>query len=252
MQLILEENGQTRRFKLKPGTLTVGSSNACTLTVASDDVADVHFELRISEEGVEVLPRKGVSTIKLGGVALKAPAKLAAGKKLQFGSAVMQVKVAPEASATPSVERKAGGAAGRPSPSKKSAPSKRASSPTRSGVKRQTRRKQEKSIPTWATLLLLLPLVAVGYKIFVSFGESTSKRAFDAKASYTRIEESLALGNFKLAAEELEKVDAQVGLEAEWITAFREQRSQLKQQNERSTRVLNLSLIHISEPTRPY
>ncbi|MGK0218549.1 MAG: hypothetical protein ACI9HE_002043, partial [Planctomycetota bacterium] len=68
MRLILEENGETRRFKLNQGTLTVGSGESCTLTVQSEDVADVHLEIRVDGEDVIVVPRKGVGPVKVGGI----------------------------------------------------------------------------------------------------------------------------------------------------------------------------------------
>ena len=43
-RLILEEDGQTRRFRLNEGKLTIGSGEAATLRCHSADVAEVHAE----------------------------------------------------------------------------------------------------------------------------------------------------------------------------------------------------------------
>lgn len=233
MQLILEENGQTRRFKLKPGTLTIGSSDSCTLTVASDDVADVHLELRVTDDLIEVTPRKGVASVKLGGVPIQATSKFTSGKKLQFGSAVLRIEGTTSAAsvarpdATPT---KAG-----------PGPKRSASTSTRPAVKRRSRRSQSKSIPTWAVFLLAIPLLALAYKTFVSFGEGTSERGFSAQASFKRIEDSMQVGDFKLAQSEFAKVDAQQGLDAEWVTAFETLRTRFKQQGETTARITDNS-----------
>ena len=92
MRLILEENGETRRFKLNQGTLTVGSGENCTLKVTSEDVADVHLELRVDGEDVVVIPRKGVGPVKVGGIGLKSERKIVPGQKVAFGSAILRIE----------------------------------------------------------------------------------------------------------------------------------------------------------------
>ena len=48
-RLIVEEGGKARRFKLNPGTLTIGSGESATLTLESSELAEVHAELEFDE-----------------------------------------------------------------------------------------------------------------------------------------------------------------------------------------------------------
>ena len=58
--LILEEGGNTRRFRLNQGKVTIGSGESCTLTIADDNVAEVHAELELLKDSATLRLKKGV------------------------------------------------------------------------------------------------------------------------------------------------------------------------------------------------
>ena len=210
MRLILEENGETRRFKLNQGTLTVGSGESCTLRVSSDDVADVHLEIRVEGEDVIVVPRKGVGPVKVGGIGLKSERKLALGQKVSFGSAVLRTEDE-QATAAKAAKAKAGAqksAGGRPA------------------VQRQSRRTKDKSLPTWAILLLAVPLVFLAFKTFTTLGEGTTERPFNELTSQLRLKTALAEGDYKTAETEFLKIDKQE-LTPEWSKVFSDLRKRM-------------------------
>ncbi len=240
MQLILEENGETRRFRLPNGTLTVGSAEACTLTVASEDVAEVHLELQIADGQVTVVPRKGVSPVKLGGAPMQESAELLPGMSVQFGSAKLSL-VDPEAGPAVSGKVTAAKRTARAGAARTKSRTSSAGSGGKATVRRRARAPQQKGLPTWAILAMAVPLLFVGYKMFVSFSESTGARAFSAKTSHARITEAIATGDYKTAESEFAKVDAQADLSADWLTSFRGLREKLKKQNAAGKRVTDNS-----------
>lgn len=210
MRLILEENGETRRFKLNQGTLTVGSGENCTLKVKSADVADVHLEIRVEGEDVVIVPRKGVGTVKVGGIALKSERKIVPGQKVAFGSAVLRTEDE-KAAAAKGVKAKARATKG---------------AAEGSNVQRRSRRTEDKSLPTWAILLLAIPLIFLAYKTFATLGEGDTVRPFNELSSQERLKTALAEGDFKTAEAEFVKIDQQE-LTAEWSGVFGELRKKL-------------------------
>ncbi|MEL6906813.1 MAG: FHA domain-containing protein, partial [Planctomycetota bacterium] len=58
--LTLTEGGASRRFKLTTGKATVGSGPDASLQLSSDDVAALHGEFEMTEEGLVLRTAKGV------------------------------------------------------------------------------------------------------------------------------------------------------------------------------------------------
>ena len=75
-RLILEEGGQRRAFRVNEGKLTIGSSESCTLTLASPDVAEIHAELEVHGEEITLRPRPGVTPPRVLGKAVSNPTRL--------------------------------------------------------------------------------------------------------------------------------------------------------------------------------
>lgn len=209
MRLILEENGETRRFKLNQGTLTVGSGESCTLTVQSEDVADVHLEIRVDGEDVIVVPRKGVGPVKVGGIGLKAERKIVPGQRVALGSAILRTE--DEKAVTAKAKSKAGVAK---------------AGAGKASVQSRSRRTEDKSLPTWAILLLAVPLIFLAYKTFTALGTGTTERPFNELTSQMRIETALAEGDYKTAELEFVKVDLHE-VTAEWDKVFSDLHKQL-------------------------
>jgi len=133
-KLIVEEGGRRRGFKVRPGKVTIGTAEGCTLRLESGDVAAEHAELELTESEAILRCRPGVQPPVQAGRPLGTEAKLANGVPVRLGSAVLTVElpgqpVSPAAvqapvSPVPPVQRTRGGAERRerPRPRKRSSP----------------------------------------------------------------------------------------------------------------------------------
>lgn len=92
-RLILEDGGQRRAFRVNPGKLTIGSGEGAALKLSSTDVAEVHAELVIGEDGSMVLhPRPGVLPPTVLGRPVKTPTRLPANGEFRIGEAVFRLE----------------------------------------------------------------------------------------------------------------------------------------------------------------
>ncbi|MEM8713692.1 MAG: FHA domain-containing protein, partial [Planctomycetota bacterium] len=91
-RLILEEDGATRRFNLSQGKLTFGSSDKATLTLASDEVAALHGQIEMGEEGAVVRVAKGVQPIRVGGRAVQGAHVMKGGQAVSIGGAKLTIE----------------------------------------------------------------------------------------------------------------------------------------------------------------
>ena len=91
-RLILEEGGATRRFKLSTGKLTFGSSDKATLTLVSDDVAAMHGQIEMGEDGAVLRIAKGVVAPTVGGRALQGRHVMREGQTIAIGGAKLSVE----------------------------------------------------------------------------------------------------------------------------------------------------------------
>ena len=85
-RLIVEVGGTTRRFKLGDGKLTLGSGESATLTLASEELAEVHAEIEVSGDQVTVRTRKGTLPPKVRGADAKGDVALKPGTAAAGGS----------------------------------------------------------------------------------------------------------------------------------------------------------------------
>jgi len=68
VRLYVQEAGKRRAFRMSEGVLTIGSSEEANLTLASKDVAAIHFELHRRGGRAKLVPRPGVQPPTVGGV----------------------------------------------------------------------------------------------------------------------------------------------------------------------------------------
>jgi len=142
-KLIVEEAGQRRQFKIGLGTLTVGSGEEARLKLSASDIAEVHLELDVREDGLLVRPRPGVQPPRLHGVSISGEKLLAPGQKLTLGGATLwlESEKAPARAST-------GGAA-----------------PRKESVVRARKRTIKKGPPTWAVASLVVTVGLVGLMV---------------------------------------------------------------------------------------
>lgn len=91
-QLILEEGGRRRRFRMSAGILTVGSGEGAKLRLASPQVADVHLELESDGQSVRMRPRPGVMPPRVAGVPVSGELVLTPGKPVELGAARLWIE----------------------------------------------------------------------------------------------------------------------------------------------------------------
>jgi hypothetical protein len=145
-QLILEEGGRRRRFRMSAGILTVGSGEGAKLRLSSPQIADVHLELESDGQAVRLRPRPGVLPPKVGGVPISTELVLTPGKAVEVGAARLWIEreatsdVRNEPAAAPSASRR------RPARARRAARAPRERSTGRPG-----------GIPTW--------LIVVGFAV---------------------------------------------------------------------------------------
>ncbi len=174
-RLILEEGGRTRRFKLSGGKLTFGSGEQATLSLESEDVAELHGQIEMTDEGAVLRVAKGVMPAQAGGRPIQGAHTMRAGQPVKVGSAQLTVEYddgegPPDARVAPVVR---GGAA-----------ATTASSAGRSArASRERPRSKTSGMPGWATALIALVLiVGLGAGIISSVGGS----GFDFDARWSR------------------------------------------------------------------
>lgn len=214
-RLILQEGDRTRRFKLNEGTLTIGSGASATVTVESEEIAEVHVELEFRDGRAMLRPRPGVAPVSVQGRKVQGEVALKPGVTARFGDVRVSIELEeaatpgksgtkPRAGAAGGVSRSAGGGGGA------------------SRVQR-TRRTTSggPSVPSWLIVVGVLAVAAGGYAMLDNFAADAGAREFDAKASQVRIEQKLASADFSGVLREFEeKIDVQEGLDPEWKALF--------------------------------
>ncbi len=185
-RLILEEGGATRRFKLSTGKLTFGSSDKATLTLTSDDVAAMHGQIEMGEDGAVLRIAKGVVAPKVGGRTLEGRHVMREGQVVAIGGAKLSV----EYDEGEGPGGGSSGAAAGPAPvARKGAASGARSGRTGGGrtVKRERPRAKRSGVPGWLVALLVLGgIVGVGYAILGSTADNMAGDVFNFDVRYNQ------------------------------------------------------------------
>ena len=210
-KLIVEAGGSTRRFKLGDGTLTLGSGEGATLTLASEELAEVHAEIEVSGDSVVLRTRKGTMPPKVRGVSAKGDVALKPGVKVSLGDVTLSL----EGSSSPATPKRPGaaGAAGVGSGS---------GSGTRARVERRRPVVHGQSLPSWLVVVIILAVVGVGFLIFRSSAEGLDEEAFSPVASETRLQERLGEADFRSGRIEIDKIKRHLNeLDPTWHAKFK-------------------------------
>lgn len=192
-KLIVEENGERRVFKLSRGILTIGSGAEARLRLASLDVAEIHLELELSETGILVRPRPGVTPAQVSGVAISHEKSLGFGRVIQIGSARVWV----EAEGVPAGSGPDVGRPGKRVLKPKTAPV------SRSVVKRG-RPRVEHGAPVWLITGGIITAVAVGLIVLkVMFDKSVTHEVAGLTATIAAIRNHIQLSQLDVAEEKV-------------------------------------------------
>ncbi|MEM1448041.1 MAG: FHA domain-containing protein [Planctomycetota bacterium] len=188
-RLILEEGGQTRRFKLSKGKLTFGSGESATLRLASEDVAELHGQIEMGPDGAVLRTAKGVMPATVNGRPANGALTMKSGQVVLVGSARLSIEYDEGEGPAPPPGLAAAAAAS-----------------TRSGdgarVNYRRRPTKESAIPTW--LLVAVILIAAGGGGLWLFRDTSTKMAgeeFDFQTRYSRYQREK--GEDKLGARQI-------------------------------------------------
>ena len=194
-RLILEEGGTTRRFKLSTGKLTFGSSDKATLTLTSDDVAAMHGQIEMGEDGAVLRIAKGVVAPKVGGRTLEGRHVMREGQVVAIGGAKLSVEYDEgEGPGGGSAGGSAGGSTGaavaaRPSASTRPSSGGRSRSGGRRTVERERPKAKSSGMPAWLVALLVLGGIGgVGYAIIGNTAKSMGSDVFNFDIHYGKFE----------------------------------------------------------------
>lgn len=199
-KLIVEVGGTTRRFKLGNGKLTLGSGQAATLTLDSEELAEVHAEIEISGDSVQLRSCKGTMPPSVRGASVKGDVKLAAGVRVTLGDVTLYLEGdAPEAGGPAPAPRRQGAAA--VSPRRQGA-----AGGSRARVQRTRPVARSQSLPSWLIVGIVLAVAGVGFLLVRSGAEGLDDEAFSEVASESRIQAKLAEADFRSARKEIDKV----------------------------------------------
>lgn len=219
-RLILDEGGNLRAFKLNNGRMTLGSGDSCTLQLVSDEVADVHAELRVEDGVVTLVPRKGVLPPQLLGQPVKQATRLAANAEFHIGGALLRIESEGAAAQAPAVQRSQGGATARPR-----------SGGSRPATVTRKRRTIKKGMPTWAVLALFAGGTAIaGFFAYKTWGSAT-KVVYDPAVSFQQAKQMYKEGSIAAAMFELKKIDQAKEVDASLRQQVEEFRTLVRKDN---------------------
>ena len=183
-KLVLEEGGKRREFRLGAGLLTVGSGEGARLRLESSQVADVHLEIDIREDGVTVRPRPGVLPPKVSGMPKTEPFEVEPGRPITVGDVRFWVEREEDAGAGPAVRKS-------------------------SARKVQRRQARKRGAPTWLIISGTLVVVVVAF-LFVkkAFEGQAELGAGSVLATLNAVEEHVEHGNLEIAERKLDGIPA--------------------------------------------
>lgn len=241
-RLIVEEGGQERRFKLNPGTLTIGSGQSATLTLEASELAEVHAELEFDGERAVLRVRPGVTPVTVHGRKVDGELKLKDGVTVAMGG--VQITFESESSKPVAAARASGARVARAGVTRPASRRRPASTPgrvatgggpRRSGQVEHKRRTVTRSVvPTWAVVAMILGAVGIGLIIFQKFAVSSAERGFSAMASQQRLDDMRKERDFLGMLSHLDEIQ-DAPKSAEWAKIFAGYRAEAIADQERAS-----------------
>jgi len=217
VQLIVEDGGERRGFKVGEGVLTVGTGADASLRLDAPDVAAVHADLEIRDGVATLRPRAGVLPPVIGGTPVAGAVELRHEEPVVIGGARLTVLypdgVGPSRAALPA---RLPGAAGGPAPGAgvpgRESPGRGAPGRAVRGAggaaqrARLRRRKNRGALVSLVVFAVVLALIA-GFVFFVGpkFMGTTAKE-FEPGARMGAARREATRGNYEAALAELDSI----------------------------------------------
>lgn len=213
-RLIVEQGGKRRSFRLNEGKLTIGSGEAATLTLGSEQLAEVHAELELRGGEAVLRLRPGVTPAVVQGRRRGSEIRLRHGVRVQLGDVELSVELEQAPTATPASGPPVTGARGRTA-------GRGRASVVQLRETRADRFRETRSMPSWLIVLLLLAGAGGVYLAMTKYSKDAREEGFAPHASQVTIEKKLAGAEFVGVLLELERVDEhRAELSPEWIELF--------------------------------
>lgn len=217
IQLIVEDGGDRRGFKVGDGSLTVGSAPEAKLRLDAPDVAGIHAELEVVDGVATLHPRPGVLRPVIGGQPVEGPLVMGHDQPVVIGGARLTVRY-PEGS--PALERaQAPGAepAARPEVRSPVRTKARTSPGGVRGASQRSRARRRKHTGSLLSLGILAGVIAValGFVFFISprFLGTTSAE-FEPSARLGAAQRLIGVRQFDEALAELDAIPRNLMTEA--------------------------------------
>ena len=241
-RLILEEGGERRAFRFDQGKLTIGSGEACTLTLKSPDVAEVHCDLEFAGDKVTLRARAGVQPPVVNGAPAPGETVLGASAVIGIGSATLRLDLdesaAPQAAPKAAPQAAPAAASRGPAAAAKSKEERISSAKpaARSGARVQrAKRSVSRGMPSYVYALIGLAVVGVGFMVYKNMD-------LDSGTGYSPVERiRVATANFNDAnyggaRQSLDLIDEETlaGLSPELRKKYNELRSRLAEKAKES------------------
>lgn len=188
-KIVLEAAGRRREFQLGGGTLSVGSGEEARLRLRTPELAEVHFDLQVTEGRVSVRPRPGVVAPKLAGLPRAEPFDLEPGQVLSVGKLKFWIESDLEEEAAAPVRSSTG------------APRRR-----RGGAARRTVSTQ-RGLPTGALLAIVAVLLGLGYVVVNRIVAKEAAAGPPVAATLTAVRDHLLHGKLDLAETKLDSIE---------------------------------------------
>lgn len=202
VRLILEEAGKKRAFNLNDGTITIGSGDACSLTLESTDVADQHAELVIEDGAVTIKPRAGVMPPTVQGRPIATAKRIPPGTPIKIGSARLTIE-------DPNAAANAGRAPGKTRRGKRVVGTPQTDSHGEGRVQR-TRPVAtiERGLPSWLIVLfIVIGLGGGGFALLKYIGDEASEATDSVADTLLFAESNWRAGNRKAAQRKFDMID---------------------------------------------
>ena len=220
VRLIVEEGGQRRAFRLGSGVLTVGTGREARLRLSSEDVAELHAEIEVTDEAVVIRSRPGVMPPLVGGAPAKGEVPLTVGQVVTLGGARIWLEdeagasvspapppVPPASAPTPaspaSAPRRARAGAGGARETRRQAAMHTARQTGKRTVVERSTPRVKKGLPPVVIVLLVLGVVAVILLVLRYGLSSMEKTTLDADNVLAGAREDVEEGRWSQAYADL-------------------------------------------------
>ena len=241
---VLVEGETPRTFQLGTGRLSIGSGEDAKLTLAGSTLAELHADLEVGKDSAVLRLRQGVPAAMVDGREVTGEWTLVHGQAVDLGRVclTMEYDGAEESSlvqrrnvTTRGEAARKGKAAAAGGAARKSSAGGRAAGGSGRVQRSRPRASAQRSMPTWAILLIVAVVLGGGYAAFQGYADSVSEGGYNSASSRARVEKYMQESDLLSAEAEIDRVLAREGLtpdDTSWFEGARTQVAERRRQAE--------------------